>query len=133
MHPTADRHMCRSGSPACGRPLHRGAGFLAGDAERAAAAAGRDDVRVLDLEAGAGERVDVVDLRAVDVLERVRLDEQLETVTLEDAVVRALLVEGEVVLEARAAAAADAHPKPRDGHVGALRIEVLARLRGALV
>ena len=88
--------------------LNRRAGFLAGDPERAAAAAGRDDVRVLDLEAGAGQRVDVVDLRAVDVLERLRLDQQAQAVALEDPVVVALLVEGEVVLEARAAAAADA-------------------------
>ena len=73
MHPIRRSRACAErGSARSADRLDRRAGLLAGDAERAAAATGRDDVRVLDLEAGAGQRVDVVDLRAVDVLERSR-------------------------------------------------------------
>ena len=102
--------------------------FLVLHAEGRAAAAGRDDVRVHDLEPGAGERVDVVDLRAVDVGEALRVDEQLEPVVLEDDVAVAALVERELVLEARAAAALDADPQAGDLDVGALRGEELAHL-----
>ena len=52
---------------------------------------------------------------------------------LEDGVGVALLVEGELVLEARAAAAAHADPQAREGHVGVLRGEELAHLLGSLV
>ena len=61
--------------------------LLLGDAEGGSAAAGGHDVRVLDLEAGALEAFLVVDVRAVDVLEAVAVDEQLQAVTLEDLVV----------------------------------------------
>ena len=47
--------------------LDRGDLFLLRDAEGGAAAAGRDDVRVVDLEAGALQALDVVDDRALDV------------------------------------------------------------------
>jgi hypothetical protein len=64
---------------------------------------------------------------------RRRLDQQLEAVALEDLVVVALLVERELVLEARAAAAADADTKACNRDVGALCCEILARLLGTLV
>ena len=53
-----------------------------------AAAAGRDDVGVLDLEAGALEAVDVVDHRAADVRQASAVDQQPEPVALEDRVAR---------------------------------------------
>src|SRR3954468_22544468 len=88
--------------------LDRGHLLLLRDAEGGAAAAGRDDVRVVDLEAGALQALDVVDDRAVDVREARAVDQQAEPVILEDLVALALGVEGERVLEAGAAPAAHA-------------------------
>src|SRR3712207_7382791 len=51
------------------------------------------------------------------VREALVVDEDLQAVVLEDVVGVALLVEGELVLEARAAAAADAETKPGRGGV----------------
>ena len=56
-----------------------------------------------------------------------------EPVVLEDRVAVALLVERQVVLEARAAATAHAHPQAGRLHVGVLAGEELAYLLGALV
>ena len=77
-------------------------------AERGAAAARGHDVRVLDLEAGALERLDVVDDRAADVREAGAVDEDAQPVIDEHLVVVALVVERERVLEPGAAAATDA-------------------------
>src|SRR3954471_22076896 len=102
-------------------------------AEGRAAAARGDDVGVVDLEAGALERVDVVDRRAVDVGEARPVDQQLQTVALEDHVAVALLVEGELILKARAAAAA--HTDAQPGGCGRLALtgEKLLDLLGTLV
>ena len=86
------------------RQRPRGRLFL--DLERRAATAGGDDVRVVDRESGALEAVDVVDLGAEDELHRDLVDDDRDTVVLEDVVVGLRLVERQGVLEARAAAAA---------------------------
>ena len=52
---------------------------------------------------------------------------------LEDDVAVALLVERELILEARAATAAHAHAQPCHAHVGLLGGEELVHLLGALV
>src|SRR3954465_486481 len=110
----------------------RGDFFFFRDAEGRAAAAGRDHVRVVDLEAGALHGLDVVDDRALDVGQRRAVHQDPQTVVLEDLVARALLVEGERVLEARAPAAADAHTQAGRLHVGALGRQELLDLLGAL-
>jgi hypothetical protein len=51
---------------------------------------------------------------------RLAVAQQLQPVALEDGVVLALFVEGELVLEARAATSAHADPQARDGRVGLL-------------
>src|SRR5262249_28606178 len=83
-------------------------------AEGLSAAAGRRRVRVLDREAAAGDRVDEVDFRAVQVPDADRVDEKLHPVRLEDLIARTLAVflDHQAVLEARAAAALDEHPQP---------------------
>src|SRR4051812_36732620 len=102
------------------RRLDRRDLLVLGHAEGRAAAARGHDVRVVHLEAGALERVDVVDARAVDVRQALVVDEDTEAVVLEDGVAVALVVEREVVLEARAAAAADADAQSGDRQVGVL-------------
>src|SRR5215216_7941100 len=114
-------------------PLDRGDLFLVRDAEGGAAAAGRDHVRVVDLEAGALEALDVVDDSALDVGQARPVDEQAQPVVLEDRVTLALAVERQGVLEAGAAAAAHADAQPCGADVGALRGEELLDLLGALV
>src|SRR3954471_10872347 len=113
------------------RRLDRRDLLVLGNAEGRAAAARGHDVRVVHLEARALQRVDVVDARAVDVREALVVDEDPQAVVLEDRVAFALVVEGEVVLEAGAAAAAHADPEAGEGQVGVLRIQELADLRGA--
>src|SRR4051794_26118147 len=76
------------------------------DLEGVAAAAGRRDVRVFDLEAGLLEPVEEVDAGALEVRSAVRVDDDPHAVQLE--LVVALLdaaVEAERVLEAGASAA----------------------------
>ena len=114
-------------------PLDRGDLFLLRHAEGGAAAAGRDDVRVLDLEAGALQALDVVDDRAPHVREARAVDEHAEAVVLEDLVAVALGVERERVLEAGAAAAAHADAQAGGLHVGALRRQELLDLLGAFL
>src|SRR5215218_6353612 len=93
--------------------LNRGAAarLLIRYAEGGAAAAGGDDVRIRDVEARAHEALGVVDRGAVDVTKARRIDQHADAAGLEDVVVVAPLVEGQRVLEARAAAAADADPQ----------------------
>src|SRR5581483_5555190 len=77
----------------------------------------RDDLRVLDLEPGLLEPVQVVDRRAAQIRRAERVDDDGDPVRIE--LVVALLgprVEPERVLEARAAAALDGDPQ--DGRVG---------------
>src|SRR2546423_2719506 len=89
------------------------AGILVRNAERGAAPARRNDVRVLDLEAGAHQALGVVHRGAVHVAEAELVDDDPDAVVLEDPVAVPLLVERQLVLEARAAAAAHGHAEPR--------------------
>src|SRR5262249_3575571 len=69
-------------------------------------------VRVAELEAGAVEALDVVDLGPVEVLEAQRVDVELDALVLERLVeLGRLVLEVEVVGEARAAAADDTQPQ----------------------
>src|SRR5580698_11060583 len=71
------------------------------DAEGVAAAAGRGGVRVLHLERGADHFLDIVELAALEKLQRGAVDQHCGTVALDHQVVLvALLLEREVVLEA---------------------------------
>src|SRR3954453_24192110 len=106
--------------------------FLFLHAEGGAAAAGRDDVRVVDLEARALHGLDVVHDRALDVGQRRAVDEDAQAVVGEDLVAGAFLVEGQRVLEARAPAAADAHTETSGLHVGAMGRQEFLDLLGAL-
>src|SRR3954466_13473645 len=105
--------------------------LVLGNAEGRAAAARGHDVRVVHLEARALQRVDVVDARAVGVRGALVVDEDPQAVVLEDRVAVALVVEGEVILEAGAAAAAHADTQAGDRQVGLLRLEEVADLLGA--
>src|SRR3954451_21338513 len=86
----------------------RRGGHLVLRLERAAAAAGRDHVGGFDLEAGAGQAVDVVDAGALEVGQAEAVDDHAHAVVLPGLVVRLRRgVESERVLEARAAPALD--------------------------
>src|SRR5581483_4047243 len=84
------------------------------DAEALPAAAGGRGVRVLDREAAAGNRVDEVHLRAVQIADADRIDEQLDAVRLEHLIACALAVflDHEAVLEPRASAALHEDAQP---------------------
>src|SRR3954471_5435456 len=87
--------------------------------EGVAAAAARDGVRVVDLEAGLLDRLEIVDPRTRQVRGAEGIDDDTNALTLE--LVVALLgaaVEAEAVLESGAAAALDRHAEHR--HVGLL-------------
>jgi monothiol glutaredoxin len=108
-------------------------GGVLANLERGAAAAGRDDVRVVDREPGALEAVDVVDLGAEHELHADLVDDDRNAVVLEDVIVVARLVESERVLEARAPAAADSDPKRLLGRIRLGRqqlVDLLGRLVG---
>src|SRR5918999_1998836 len=100
--------------------------------ERGAAGAAAHGVRVVDREPGAHQRVDVVDLGAVDVLLAELVDHDrhagviLEAVTLVDAI-----IEREAVAEAGAAATLDEEAQVRIGLALALT-ELEHLLRGGL-
>src|SRR3954468_16433785 len=111
----------------------RGDFFFFRDAEGRAAAAGRDHVGVVDLEAGALHGLDVVDDRALDVGQRGAVHKDPQAVVGEDLVAGALLVEGERVLEARAAATAHADAQTGRLDVRALGGEELLDLLCALL
>src|SRR5436305_8052705 len=113
--------------------LNRGDFFLFGDPEGRSAAAGRDHIWVLDLEPRPLKPVDEVDRRALHVGEALSVDKKADALVLEDGVAGARLVEGERVLKAAAAAAANPDPEPgRLGH-RALRPQEFPDLFGALV
>ena len=84
------------------------------DVEGLAAAAGRLRVRVADREAAAGDVVDEIDFRALQVTRADRVDEQADAVRF-DALIGVGLplafVDHEPVLKARAAAALNEHTK----------------------
>ena len=126
------RRPCRSnsGAPRARRPLSR-RGVLF-HLERGPAAAGGDDVRVVDLEARALQAFHVVDLGAEDELHADLVDDHRDAVDLEDVVVVLDAIEGERVLEARAAAAADGDAKRLALGV-LLGAEQLADLAGRLL
>src|SRR5579883_1549989 len=78
-----------------------------------AAAAGAFGVRVVELEPGPVQPLDVVDLRTLEVLEAQRIDVELDAVRLELLVELAdLVLEVEIVGEAGAAAADHAQTQP---------------------
>src|SRR3954451_3775319 len=137
--PAAGRRLLRSplsrarARPRRGVPSDCGDLFLLRDAEGGAAAAGRDDVRVVDLEAGALQALDVVDDRALDVGQARPVDEDAQAVILEHLVAVALGVERERVLEAGAATAAHADAQAGGPDVGTLGGQELLDLLGALL
>jgi len=76
------------------------------DREGIAAAAGRGGVRVFDLERGAHQILDEIDFGAVEQVERHIVDDDRDTVALEDEIVRvSLIVKAQPVLKPGAAAA----------------------------
>jgi hypothetical protein len=77
------------------------------DLEGRPASAGRNDVRIIDLEARPLQPFDVVDLRAEDELHADFVDDDGDAIDLEDVIVVLGTVEGERVLEAGATAAAN--------------------------
>src|SRR5205823_3493708 len=101
--------------------------------EGVAAAAGRGRVRVVDREARRLDRVDPVDLGALQVGGAERVDDDLDAVELELVVafLRAA-VEAEAVLEAGAAAALDRHAEHGRFALGLVGHELLDLDRGAL-
>src|ERR1700759_229158 len=113
--------------------LNRGDFLFLGDPERGPAAAGRDHVRVVDLEAGALQTVDEVDHRALHVRQARIVDQQANALVLEDRVALSLLVERQGILEARAASTP--HPNSESGRVGDGRLsgEEFADLLRSLV
>jgi hypothetical protein len=109
-----------------------GGGRVLFDLKRRSATAGRNHVRVIDLEASALQPFDVVDLGAEDELHADFVDDDGDAVDLEDVVLVLGLVEGERVLEAGATAAADGDAKRLLGTLG-LPAKQLADLLGGLV
>src|SRR5690242_2810614 len=90
-------------------------GLALGHLERVAAAARGDSIRVLDLEPGLLDRLEVVDLCAHQVRRAEWIDHDGDTLAVERVV--ALLssaIETEAVLEAGAAAALDGDTQHRD-------------------
>ena len=93
------------------------------------ATAGRGGVRVVDLEPGLLDRLEIVDARAREIRGAEGIDDDRDALALE--LVVALLgaaVEAEAVLEPGAAAALDRDPENRD--VGLRRHEPADLLRG---
>src|SRR3989442_10621576 len=88
--------------------------FLALRVEALTASAGRPVVRVAHEEAAPRDALGIVHARAVEVLLAVAVNEDFESVHLDDLVVLVdLPVEGEAVTEAGAAAARHVHPEIR--------------------
>src|ERR1700741_3602601 len=86
-----------------------------GHLERVAAAARRDGVRVLDLEPGFLDRLEVVDPSAEQVRRAEGVDDDGDALALELVVgLLGAAVEAEAVLEAGAAAALDRDAQHRD-------------------
>src|SRR5215210_7084513 len=116
------------GSAAAGR-LAAGFGLAtaAGGVERLAAGAVLDGIRVLDGKSAAHQRVDVVDLRAFEVLETEGIDHDFDASVIEGRiVVGPIVVERHPVGEAGAAARRDVDPQR--GAVVALFLDDLLEL-----
>src|SRR5205823_2185332 len=89
--------------------------FALGHLERRAASARGDRVRVVDLEAGLLDRLQVVDGRAAQVRGAEGIDDDADTLALVlDVALLGAAVEAEPVLEAGAAAALDRDPQNAD-------------------
>src|SRR3954468_12814205 len=120
---TAEGELVRAAGAAAGAGGRRVARLVVGGAlEGVTAAAGCDRVRVVDLEPGLLDRLEVVDAAPAQVRGAERIDHNRDALALE--LVVALLgaaVEAEAVLEAGAAAALDRHAEHRD--LGVLRHE----------
>lgn len=99
--------------------------------ERGSTAASRDNVGVVDLEPRALQAFHVVDLGAEDELHADLVDEHGNAIDLEDVIVVLGFVEGERVLEARAATAADGNPQSLLAALG-LAAKQLANFLGGL-
>ena len=103
------------------------------DREAGAAAAGRGDVRVVELELGADQVVDEIELRALHEAERDGIDHHARAVALDEEIVgRRLRDDVEAVLEARAAAALDADAKQRRRRLAAEKLGDAAAPRAGL-
>src|SRR5262245_57533104 len=102
-------------SATCRRPVGLAATpLIASHGETGAAAAGRDRVRILDLEGLAHQIVDEIDDGATQIDERQLVDQDGGAVLLDgDIVVVALADEIEFIGEARAAAALDGNAQGR--------------------
>src|SRR5688572_1480720 len=106
--------LVRFGTP----PLMLVPAALAVHAERRTAAAGGGRLRVANREAAAGDRVDEVDLGALEVAHADRVDVQLDAVRLEHLVAHAAaFLDHQPVLETRAAAALHEHTQAAAGLV----------------
>ena len=93
----------------------------------------RPGVRVVDLEPGLGDRVEVVDRGALQVGQAERVDDDRDAVQLDRVVaVLAPVVEAERVLEAGAAAALDGDAQHRHLVGGVLGEQVADLRRGSL-
>src|SRR4051794_32002657 len=83
------------------------------------AATGGLGLRIVDLERGADQVVDEVDLGAGQILQRDRIDQHRHPVADDGDVVLGLVaLDVELVLKARAAAAQYAEPQHRPGRLG---------------
>src|SRR5580704_1567949 len=97
--------------------------MVLGDREGVAAAARRGGVRVTDLERGAHQILDEIDLGAIQQIERNVVDDDGDPVALEHPIVGVrLVIEAQSVLEARAAAARD-----RDAQIGGADLLLFAQ------
>src|SRR5437867_2637051 len=98
---------CRPASPITWRSEPRSG------VERLAAAASTLRVRVLELETGAGQPIDVVDPSPVEVQQRPGIDEHLQAAHFNDLVVgTGGLVQGHLILKARASTPDDGNAEP---------------------
>src|SRR5207249_1336985 len=103
---------------------------LVGDLERVAATARGNGIRVVDLEAGLLDGLEIVDRGAAQVRRAEGVDDHLDALALEGVV--ALLgaaVEAEAVLEAGAAAALDRDAQHRDVLLAGHQVADLHRRR----
>src|SRR3990170_769067 len=102
-------------------------GFLPFRGEALATSARGPVVRVAHDESAPRDALHVVDARAVEVLEAVRVHDDLDSVCLDDFVALVeLVVEGHPIPEAAAPAACDVHPQVR-GLLGAMLPNQLAQ------
>ena len=104
-----------------------------GDPEGGAAATGGHDVWVFNLEAGPLQAVDEVDHRATNVWETRVVDEESDSLVLENGVAVTLLIKGKRILKPGTTTAADAHAQTCGLGHSRLRGEKLANLQSTIV